>query len=108
MEPGREVCPQRDHQDPKGGNRGRDRALDSIPGVTFPNRSQQELQRLNLRLSLGRATDVRRQSLPFGLLGSPTPEDSHSPTSRTVVSRGNRVLGTSQVVVNASHMSSGG
>ena len=86
VEPGREIRTECDHQDPKRGDSGRNRALDSIPRVAFLDRGQQELERLDFRLPVGGVAEVCLQDVSLGLFGRPTPEKSHSATSRFLVS----------------------
>ncbi len=101
VEPGREVRPQSDHQDPECGDSRRNRTLDSIPRVAFLDRGQQELERLDFRLPLGGATKVSFQRVLFGLLGRPTSEESHSATSRVEIEQ---VRESNGIAVDASHM----
>ena len=80
VEPGRKVWPQGDHEDPKGRDSGRNRALDSIPRVALLDRGQEELERFDFGLSLGGTAAVGFQRSSLRVFGGLTPEESHSIT----------------------------
>src|SRR5438552_13783838 len=108
VEPGREIRPEGDHQDPERGDSGRNGALDSIPRVAFLDRGQEELERLDFRLPIVGAVKLCLQDLPLGPFGGSTTDASHDAPSRFIVSYRIKSAALNGIIVSVRQMTSRG